>query len=161
MVSQIELDDSKVIDSTYYHNCDEAKYNEFSNLTINGFSILEFNLNSFLKEYPNYDTVIDGYIYYDKSHFLFSDGELITVQVLDNSLYFDGFLSFDEKVENIKNKFPCSYIRRTKTEFYNETCEVVTLYDVFFNSIDIYISSDKILGIVYSINESDFDIMNR
>ena len=140
--------------------CKNRNYDTFESFKINGVKSYEFNINKFIENNRKPDSIVDGYYFYGKSNFLFSSNKLIAVQIIDEKLYFDSFLSIETSFLTIKNKFPCSFENRGKTEFKNVKCDVVTLYDDSFNEIRIYVSREKILGITYMIDESDFDEMN-
>jgi|SRR5690554_33033 len=142
-------------------DCKSRNYDTFKSFTLNGIKSYEFNINKFIENNRKPDSIVDGYYYYGKSSFLFANNELITVDIIDENLYFDNFLSIETSFLEVKNKFPCSFENRGKTEFYNVKCDVVTLYDDSFNKIRIYVFKENILGIWYTIDESDFDQMNK
>lgn len=141
-------------------DCKSKNYDTFKSFKLNGVKSYEFNINKFIENNRKPDSIVDGYYFYGKSNFLFSSNKLIAVQIIDENLYFDDLLSIETSFLTIKNKFPCSFENRGKTEFKNVKCEVVTLYDDSFNEIRIYVSRENILGITYMIDEPDFDQMN-
>jgi hypothetical protein len=141
--------------------CKEKSYDSFDNFKINGIQVSEFNIEKFIENNKKPDSIKDGYYFYGKSNFLFEKDKVIFIEIVDKGLHFDDLLSIKTSFQEVKNKFPCSFKNRTNTEYHYTKAEAINLYDENYNKIKIFVSNEKILGIVYMIDESDFDRMNQ
>lgn len=140
--------------------CKEKSYNSFNDFKMNGIQISKFNIEKFIEKNEKPDSIKEGYYFYGKSNFLFENDKVVFVEIADKRLYFDDFLSINTSFREVKNKFPCSFKNRINTEYHQIKSEAISLYDENYNKIKIFVSNEKILGIVYMMDASDFDIMN-
>lgn len=145
---------SKVIEQENRSHCDKNHDTfNFNELTLNRKPVARFEINEFLKTYPKFDSIYEGYYYYGKSYFLFDEelDEVITIGIFDNMLSLND--RYRINYNDLENKFPCSFTKSLDTEYNRKKCKVITLYDEKFNRIDIYYVHKEILGVVFTIDE--------
>lgn len=144
-------------------DCLKTSYERFNEIKLNGIIVSRFNINKFIKRNKKPDSIKDEYYFYGKSSFMFDSErkEIITIEINDDNLYLDDLFSIKTNYSDIIKKYPCSFKNRSKTEYRSIKVEAINLYDEEYNNIKIFVDSNQVLGIIYIINESDYDKMNE
>jgi hypothetical protein len=132
-----------------------SKTDSFNELKLNGFNLSSLKESEFIKNHPDYDSIINNYYFYGKSNILFDEKGVVSFSILDSNLYLNNDLNINTKVDSLIKKFPCSYKFKSKDVFGDINCESIQLYDLNANEIRIYVGGNKVLCIYYAIDETE------
>ena len=136
-------------------NCGSNAADTFGQIKLNGLLVSQISKSSFLKHYPEYDSIDeDGYFYYRKSKLLFDAQGLVCAEILDTNIYFNDFLNLNTSVQTIRSRFPCSYANRGLEEYDSDTYESLQIFNADFSMVTIYLRANKVSMISYSIDEN-------